>query len=80
MKKLLVVLGVLGLLGSCVSTNKKLVNYNTERLDKIEKYLYENGEVQIVKKDEFNKVREQNQPAIRQQISVEKEADTWVKK
>ncbi len=80
MKKVLISLGILGMVLSCVSVDKKMVNYNTERLDTVEKYLYENGELKLVPKEKYNKLGKEGQEAIRQQISVEKEAESWVKK
>ena len=69
MKKLALLLVLGALAASC--TNQKVVQYNTDRLDKIEVYLKEN---KFVKPTEEGKIE-----VSKEYLPLEKEAEQWFK-
>lgn len=76
MKKLalLLVLGALAV--SC--TNQKVVQYNTDRLDKIEVYLKENKFVKPT--ENLEKLQEEGKIEVsKEYLPLEKEAEQWFK-
>ena len=71
---LLLVLGALA--ASC--TNQKVVQYNTDRLDKIEVYLKENKFVKPI--ENLEKLQEEGKIEVsKEYLPLEKEAGQWFK-